>query len=74
MEVDHLGRKWLADGELGKDEAEAVRTAVEKLAAMYRRHIEFEDSVLFPLANPVFGAAQATEIAAEMAKRQNLDI
>ena len=74
MEVDHVGRKWLADGELGRDEAQAFRTAVEKLAAMYHTHIEFEDSVLFPLANRVLGAAQATEIAAEMAKRRNLGI
>lgn len=74
LKVDRLGGKWLADGELGKDEAQAFRTAVEKLAAMYRTHIEFEESVLFPLANLVLGAAEAAEIAAEMAKRRNLDI
>jgi hemerythrin-like domain-containing protein len=74
MEVDRLGRQWIADGELEKDEAQAFGTAVEKLAAMYRKHIEFEDSVLFPLASRVLTAAQAAEIAAEMAKRRKLDI
>jgi hemerythrin-like domain-containing protein len=59
---------------LGKDETQAFRTAVETLATMNRAHIEFEDSVLFPLANRVLGAAQAAEIAADMAKRRNLDI
>jgi len=74
MEVDSLGRQWLANGELGEDEAHAFRTSVEKLAAMYRTHIDFEDSVLFPLASRVLSPAEAAEIAAEMAKRRNLDI
>ncbi|MGE5109531.1 MAG: hemerythrin domain-containing protein [Acidobacteriaceae bacterium] len=72
MEVDRIGRLWLANGELGKDEAQAFRTAVEQLAAMYRTHLQFEDSVLFPLANRILAAGQAAEIAAEMAKRRNL--
>lgn len=73
MEVDRLGRQWLAEGELEKDQAQAFRTAVEKLAIMYRAHIEFEDAVLFPLASRILTPAQTTEIAAEMAKRRNLE-
>ncbi len=74
MEVDRLGRQWLADDELEKDEVETFRTTVEKLVAMYCTHIEFEDSVLFPLASRVLTAAQTAEIATEMAKRRKLEI
>jgi hemerythrin-like domain-containing protein len=70
MQVDHLGRQWLADGELGKEAAHALQSAVRRLADMYRAHIDFEDSVLFPLATRVLSPAQAGEIAAEMAKRR----
>lgn len=74
LEVDRVGRQWLAHDELDKDEAQTFRTSVEKLFAMYRTHIEFEDTVLFPLARRVLTAVQTAEIATEMAKRQNLEI
>lgn len=74
VEVDRLGRQWLANDALEKDEAHAFRITVEKLVAMYRTHIEFEDSVLFPLASRVLTAPQTAEISAEMAKRRNLKI
>jgi hypothetical protein len=57
-----------------RHKTQAFRTAVETLATMCRAHNEFEDSALFPLANRVLGAAEAVKIAAEMAKRRNLDI
>lgn len=72
LEVDRLGQQWLATGELAKDEAQGFQAAVEKLAAMYRTHIEFEDSVVFPLAARVLSRSQCAEIAAEMAMRRNV--
>lgn len=72
MEVDRLGQQWLANGELGKKEANLFQSAVRTLEVMYRTHIDFEDSVLFPLAARLLSPSQAAEIAEEMAKRRNL--
>jgi len=72
MEVDRLGQQWLANGELGRREADDFQVAVRRLATMYRTHIEIEDSVLFPLARRVLLPTQTAEIAAEMAKRRDV--
>lgn len=71
-EVDRVGQQWLLDGRLARDQARAFQSAVGKLEAMYRTHIEFEDRVLFPLAARVLSPAQSAEIAQEMTKRRNL--
>ena len=73
MEVDRLGERWLANGRLAERETHAFQTAVGKLAAMYRTHISFEDSVLFPLAQRVLSPSQTEEIAKEMATRRKLN-
>ena len=72
-EVDHLGQQWLLEGRLAADQVQAFQSAVSKLDSMYRTHIEFEDRVLFPLANRVLSPDQRAEAAQEMAKRRNLD-
>lgn len=72
MEVDRLGQQWLADRELETNEAHTFHAAIEKLVAMYRTHINFEDSVLFPLARRVLSRDQTAEIAEEVRKRRNL--
>lgn len=72
LKLDRLGQQWLSNGGLGKDEVHAIQTAVRKLAAMYRTHIHFEDSALFPLASRALSPAQAADIAREMGKRRNL--
>jgi hemerythrin-like domain-containing protein len=72
-EVDRLGRQWLLEGRLAADEARTFQSAVGKLHAMYRTHIEFEDRVLFPLAARVLSPDQRAAVAQEMAKRRNLD-
>jgi hemerythrin-like domain-containing protein len=70
MEIDRLGQQWLSNGGLGKGEVRAFQTAVRRLAAMYRTHIHFEDSALFPLASRALSPAQSADIAREMAKRR----
>jgi len=71
MEVDRLGQQWLANGKLGKNEAHGFYSVIEQLAAMNRTHIDFEDSVLFPLARRVLSRSQTAEIAEEPRKRRN---
>jgi hemerythrin-like domain-containing protein len=41
---------------------------------MYRTHIEFEDTVLFPLATRVLSKAEQSEIAHEMAERRTAKV
>jgi hemerythrin-like domain-containing protein len=41
---------------------------------MYRAHIEFEDTVLFPLATRVLSGAEQSEIAHEMAERRTAKV
>jgi hemerythrin-like domain-containing protein len=71
-EVDRLGQRWLLEGRLTADEAQAFQSAVDRLHSMHRMHIEFEDRVLFPLAARVLSPDQRAEVAQEMAKRRNL--
>jgi len=68
--VDRLGAKYLAAGGLSADEAAVYRSAVERLQAMYARHIRLEDEVVFPLAERALPRAEKSAIAAEMALRR----
>jgi hemerythrin-like domain-containing protein len=69
-EVELLGQRWLADGHLTSEQRCRVRELVAHLASMYRTHIEFEDTVLFPLASRVLSSTEQSEIALEMAERR----
>jgi hemerythrin-like domain-containing protein len=71
-EVDRLGQLWLRDGQLSGNPAQAFHAALDELDSMYRTHIEYEDSVLFPLATRILSPSQNAEMAQEMAKRRNL--
>lgn len=70
LEIELLGQRWLADGHLTSQQLCRFRELVAGLASMYRAHIEFEDSVLFPLATRVLSSAEQSEMAREMAERR----
>lgn len=53
-DVDLLGAHYLLTGTLSAAEVERFRNAVASLAALYKRHIIVEDSVIFPLAARLF--------------------
>jgi hemerythrin-like domain-containing protein len=72
-EIDRLGQQWLLDGQLVHEQAQVFLHSVGKLASMYRTHIDFEDNVLFPLANRVLPSPQKAEMAREMARRRDLE-
>lgn len=70
--VEAHGRQWLADGQLKEQHRAEFSQAVEALVALYKGHIETEDTVLFPLAKTLLGESEISEIGAEMATRRGL--
>jgi hemerythrin-like domain-containing protein len=73
-EVELLGQCWLADGHLTPEQRYRFRELVAHLTSMYRTHIEFEDTVLFPLATQVLSRAEQSEIAHEMSERRTAKV
>jgi hemerythrin-like domain-containing protein len=71
-EVESIGALWIADRQLSEGNRERFRCAVEQLQAMYSKHINIEDSVLFPVANQILPEHQKREIGLEMARRRNV--
>jgi hemerythrin-like domain-containing protein len=74
LEVELLGRRWLTEGHLEEESARQMSDTLENLAAMYKTHIEFEDSLIFPLAEKVLSAAEIKAIGCEMAARRGVDL
>ena len=72
--ADDLGSKCLLQGRLNESDAEQFREAVSRLQAMYVRHIQVEDSEVFPVAEKALTAEQKTKIAGEMAARRRVEL
>jgi len=68
--VDELGRKWLAAGKLDASDAAAFHEAVAQLGAMYSRHIEVEEKVVFPAAARCLPKPEQHRIGLEMTARR----
>lgn len=68
--VDRLGRLWVKSGALSAPDMQVFRNAVDELSAIYGKHIEFEDTAIFPLADRVLTAEEKTHISKEMADRR----
>jgi hemerythrin-like domain-containing protein len=73
-EVESLGRQYLLTNCLSGIEVEKFRNAVTCLAFMYKRHIQFEDSVVFPLATRLLHHAEKMAIAEEMTRRRGVKL
>ena len=71
--VGTLVHRWLADGRLPVGAARELRTHLDALAALYRRHIPIEDGELFPLARGILDATTTAALGREMAARRGLD-
>jgi hemerythrin-like domain-containing protein len=69
-EVERLGTQYISTGSLSDTEIGNFRSAVTRLASMYKQHIDIEDSVIFPLAERLLPEADKTAIAEEMANRR----
>jgi hemerythrin-like domain-containing protein len=70
--VERLGNRYLEAGMLSAVDASDFRSAVEQLAAMYKRHIEIEDRYVFPVAQRSLSKDETDAIAAEMAARRKV--
>jgi hemerythrin-like domain-containing protein len=70
LAADRLFQRWIAEGRLSAQDAEALAAAMERLARLYRDHIAFEDRDLFPAAARALDSAGLSAIAAEVAARR----
>jgi hemerythrin-like domain-containing protein len=71
-ELDRLGRRWVADGELGPDDFERLQDLVAMLQRLYHEHIEVEDHHVFPAAKSLLTREEIMEMGREMAHRRGL--
>ncbi len=72
--VQELGEHYLTNGSLSAAAVEEFRQAVATLSKLYKRHIEFEDKVIFPMAARVLSNQEKSVIAAEMAGRRKVEL
>lgn len=70
--IERLGQQYLSNGSLSGNEATSFRAAAANLETMYRRHIEVEETVIFPVAASVLSQTDRTAIAQEMAERRKV--
>lgn len=71
-EVDRLGRQWLEHGTLPSEQASRLAELLEQLDTLYRRHIQIEETEVFPLAGGVLTAGERRSLGDEMANRRGL--
>ncbi len=72
-EIESLGRQYLLTG-LSSTEVEKFRNSITCLAFMYKRHINFEDSTVFPLAARLLHYSEKMAIAEEMTRRRGVKL
>lgn len=72
-EVDDLGWRWLDGGKLASAHSERLEELLDSLAAIYARHIAFEDQVVFPMAQGSLSSPSLIAMGREMANRRGVD-
>lgn len=72
-EVGSLAGRWLADGTLSNEAAARLSELLERLDALYQKHIAIEDDQIFPLAGRVLNPSELLMVGREMAKRRGVD-
>ncbi len=70
IELDALGRAWLADGTLAPALAQRATELLRQLSETYERHIALEDATVFPAAGRVLTAEQLAAVGREMESRR----
>lgn len=70
--VEALGSRWLAEGHLTPEDAQALTEVLELLHQLYQRHIIIEDTEVFPLAGRSLKQEDIQALAHEMAARRGL--
>lgn len=72
VEVQSLGRRWLAEERLPSEKRERMLDSLGSLECLYHEHIRREDEDVFPLAARLLPSAALAEIGREMAARRGL--
>ncbi len=72
--VERLGTQYLSTGSLSGSEVEQFRKDVANLAAMYKQHINVEETAVFPLAARMLSATEKMAMAEEMAGRRKVKL
>ncbi len=68
--VEELFERWLRNGPLNRDQHKQIVELTRLLREAYRTHIEFEDTVLFPLASKLLSDEQLDAMGLEMLRRR----
>jgi hemerythrin-like domain-containing protein len=71
-EVDRLGQRWLANGQLPLQDASRLKAVLDQLERLYRNHIGIEESEVFPFASRVLPRSARESVGAEMAARRGV--
>jgi hemerythrin-like domain-containing protein len=71
-EIDALGSRWLDNGRLTGTDGARMAELLESLSKLYARHIDIEDSQLFPAAARTLPLEDIASIGSEMAHRRGL--
>ncbi|HEX5324899.1 MAG TPA: hemerythrin domain-containing protein [Capsulimonadaceae bacterium] len=74
LQVDEIGRKWLADGSLAPADHSRLVALLEELATLYTAHIKIEDTQVFPAAERALPAGEIKAVGREMAERRGIDL
>jgi hemerythrin-like domain-containing protein len=70
--VGEIGRKWLEQGYLEKQELRELLEKLYFLRTTYHQHIGIEDRVLFPVAATLLSAEELEAIGREIADRRGV--
>jgi hemerythrin-like domain-containing protein len=72
--IERIGRKWLERSTVPAAESAEYAAAVSRLAAMYREHIELEETQVFPTAQRVLTPSEQQALGVEMAARRGVTV
>jgi hemerythrin-like domain-containing protein len=72
--VETLYVQWIEVGSLADVQRQTLAKLLDELVALYQRHIDLEDHVIFPLAAEVLNPEQLEKVGKEMAGRRGIDI
>ncbi|MGC9292915.1 MAG: hemerythrin domain-containing protein [Acidobacteriaceae bacterium] len=68
--IGHLFSVWTSNGTLPKKDGAALLSAIETLQHLYTRHIQVEETIVFPYAKGRLDAAAIREFGAEFRSRR----
>ncbi|MBS1822406.1 MAG: hemerythrin domain-containing protein [Acidobacteria bacterium] len=71
-DVDTIGRRWLSDGSLSKEDLRQMKVLLSNLMALYKRHLVVEEAEIFVLADGVLSDGEKDLVGREMAARRGI--